>query len=250
MSDVFKGVFNRCLLFCHCCCYDCIKQRMWVSHWSPWKTRAMKPPPKPQRSPNYSKDDSLLPVLNGLRWPFVKAYLGDTDTLGIASGPLSYISKPQITEFWGRDDLMLGPSVQLRAQGQASPEEDLALPSGSKRWPNFLYCPSPKASVPYEKFYRHWLGLLHMAFVPMGEENGRVSSDMSSISRRTNSSCSNRSSNAIPSIIHRARHFLPHGVILILQLGQLKLGVDAQSHTGNTQHSQESSSGLARFQHL
>lgn len=89
-----------------------------------------------------------------------------------------------------------------------------------------------------------------MAFVPMEEENGRVGSDMSSISRRTNSSCSNSSSNTIPSIIHRARHFLSYWVILILQLGHLKLGVDAQSHTGNTQHSQDSSSGLARFQHL
>lgn len=78
-----------------------------------------------------------------------------------------------------------------------------------------------------------------------------VSSDMSSISRRrANRSCINSSGNTIPSIIHKARHFLPSWVILISQLGQLKFGVHAQSHIGNTQPSQDSSSVLAWFQHL
>lgn len=82
-----------------------------------------------------------------------------------------------------------------------------------------------------------------MVFVPMDEKNSRVSSYMSSISRRrTNSRCINSSSNTIPRIIHKARHFWPSWIILILQLGQLKLGVDTQSHIGNTQHSQDPSS--------
>lgn len=198
---------------------------MCVSPWSPRKTRAMKPPPKHQRSPSYSSGWLSPSRPEWLQVAFLKSLSGRHRCPGDSIWPTELCFKtPQSQHFWGTDELMLGPSVQLQAQGQASPEEDLALQSGSKRWPNFLYCPGTRASVPYEKFYRHWLSLHHMAFVPMEEENGRVSSDMSNISRiRTNSSCINSSSNTIPSIIHMARHFLPSWVILIFSWGNWSL---------------------------
>lgn len=44
-----------------------------------------------------------------------------------------YFKTPESQNFEAvKDELMLGHSVQLQSQGQASPEEDLALQSGSK----------------------------------------------------------------------------------------------------------------------